>query len=220
MLRSVELAGRTVAVHGVSLSAPEDRIARFRGVLSPDERDRAGRFRFQHLQDSFVLARGALRVLLSRYLGADPASIAFEYAAKGKPGLAPPARLRFNLSHSGGVAIYAFTLDCEVGIDVEAIRPVMDMESIARRMFGEGVARDVMSLSPGRREAAFFRHWTRMEACGKASGDGLSEGYAPGGPYTVQDLDLSPEHAAAVAYVDDQRPLQVFPLVEAGRLLS
>jgi 4'-phosphopantetheinyl transferase len=188
-----ELADRTIHVHTVRLQAPDTRAADFHGILTPDERDRAARFRFDHLQRSFILARGALRLLLGQYLRTPPGAIALQYGPNGKPALADPTRLRFNLSHSGGLALFAFTLDCEVGIDVEQIRPLPDMEQIAARQFGVEESSELLALPAGRRQSAFFRSWTRMEAIGKAMGNGLFDARPKNGSWTLHDLPVPPE---------------------------
>jgi 4'-phosphopantetheinyl transferase len=236
-----ELDGRSVHVYAVRLDAPEAVAAQFDPLLAPDERERAARFRFDHLRRSYTVARGALRVLLGRYLGADPAGIGFLYGSKGKPRLPPPAPVEFNVSHSGTLAVYAFTRDGELGVDVEQIRPLADMQGIAARFFCAEESVELMALASAVRTQAFFLCWTRKEAYLKAMGDGLSvplDGFRvtlrPGEPasmvhlaqdaaaaaaWTLHDLSLAPEYAAALAYRDAPRPLVVFPPIEPAELL-
>jgi 4'-phosphopantetheinyl transferase len=206
-------------------------VAQLESLLTPDERDRAGRFHFDRLRHSFILARGSLRLLLGRYLGAAPAGVRFAYGEKGKPALADPSsRLHFNASHSGGIALCAFTLDCEIGVDVEQMRPLPDMQGIARRFFCAEESGELMALPEHQREAAFFRCWTRKEAYIKAIGDGLSaplDGFAvtlrpdeparlkhianntaAGEAWTLQNAEASPGYAAAVAYRGSPRVLR------------
>jgi 4'-phosphopantetheinyl transferase len=228
----IELADRTVRVHAVHLEAPDAVAAQFLGILTVEESERAARFAFRHLQHSFILARGALRMLLGQYLGAAPNAIPLRYGSQGKPGLGESARLRFNVSHSGALAMFVFTLDCEVGIDVEEIRPVPEMEQIAMRQFSAGQTAELMSLPAGMREPAFFRCWTRMEAYVKALGRGMASGHgvaagpgmsatrAEAGAWTLHDLDVPPPYAAALAYLDATRPLRMLPAVEAAALLA
>lgn len=124
---SFELAGRIVHVRPVRTAASNAVASRLERILAPDEIDRADRFRFANLRHSFVLARGALRILLGCYLKVSPASIQFECGSKGKPALAAPLLLNFNASRSGGLAVFAFTVSCEIGVDVEQIRPMPDI---------------------------------------------------------------------------------------------
>ncbi len=92
-------------------------------MLSDDERNRSARFRFEKGRRRFVVARGALRELLGRYLGTDPGQIRFTYNAFGKPELHPDFgdRLKFNLAHSGDLTLIAIARDADVGVDVECI---------------------------------------------------------------------------------------------------
>jgi 4'-phosphopantetheinyl transferase len=96
-----------------------------------------------------------------------------DYGERGKPRICGGYRLRFNLSHSGGQALYALALDCEVGVDLEQIRPMPDCDSIAARFFSAAEVRDLLSVPPDQRVEAFFACWTRKEAYVKAVGDGL-----------------------------------------------
>src|SRR5438067_1142174 len=105
---SFELDTRNVHVWFLRTEASKAVEERFDRVLAPDERDRAARFRFDHLRHSFVLAHGALRILLGRYLNTSPARIHFKYGPKGKPALAALASIDFNTSHSGGLVVFAF----------------------------------------------------------------------------------------------------------------
>src|SRR5947207_14721515 len=103
------------------LDVPPEASARFHATLSPDERNRSARFRFERDRQRFIVARGALRDLLARYLQTQPAQISFVYDAFGKPDLSPEFAngLRFNLSHSAGFALIAIATGSDVGVDLE-----------------------------------------------------------------------------------------------------
>ncbi len=97
------------------------------------------------------------------------------YGPKGKPALAARERpLRFNVSNSGDLAAYAFTFDCEIGVDVEHRRRLLEIESIAQRFFAPDEVAELMDLPESERPDGFFNCWTRKEAYIKAVGDGLS----------------------------------------------
>jgi 4'-phosphopantetheinyl transferase len=119
------LLGETgVHIWRVSLEQPPENVERFRQLLSRDEQIRVDRLRFEIDRTHFVVARGCLRTLLAQYLKNLPEEIKFSYSDYGKPQLADPeTTLRFNLSHSGSLALYAFTRTGEVGVDIERIRP-------------------------------------------------------------------------------------------------
>lgn len=156
------------------LSAGPHALEYFRGLLSPDEAARAARFCFPHLQVSYVIAHGVLRSLLSKYLDAPPARIAFSYNQQGKPRITPAGCLQFNLSHSGALAACAVAADCDIGVDVEQIRQMPDLFDIARRFFSPEECSDLAVVPIEQRGLAFFNCWTRKEAFIKAVGGGLS----------------------------------------------
>ncbi len=147
-------------------------------ILSVDEQIRADRFRFKEDRELFILARGMLRVILSRYLDKKPEYLHFAYNSHGKPsliGMPGEEMLYFNVSHSSGLVMYAVTRNREVGIDIERIIPGLDYEQIARHYFSQ---REIATLSDiqgeNAREKAFYNCWTRKEAYIKGRGEGLS----------------------------------------------
>jgi 4'-phosphopantetheinyl transferase len=160
----------------VHLLAAPVRIADLYETLSHDEKRRANRFYFEKDRDSFIIGRGILRAVLGAYLGQSPRTIHFQYGPNGKPGLQPRSRpvLYFNLTHSEEFAVYAFSRDCELGVDLECLREIGNAEDIASRFFSPDECADLLSLNPDQRKEAFFNCWTRKEAYLKAVGDGLS----------------------------------------------
>src|ERR1700734_513052 len=120
----LELDGRDVHLWAVRLEASEENFARAFSWLSPDEVERADRFRFEKHRRAFVLGRAVLRGFIASYLRIAPTELSFTYGLKGKPALGDGAHsLRFNVSNSSSnsadLAAYAFTLDCEIGVDIE-----------------------------------------------------------------------------------------------------
>jgi 4'-phosphopantetheinyl transferase len=148
-------------------------------LLAADERERANRFHFEKDRRHFIVARATLRTLLGRYLKKEPAQLRFSYSDYGKPSLKlepaqPTQRLRFNLAHSGGLAVLAFTEIGEIGIDLEQLRAEFTGDDIARRFFSATEVARLDRLSGDARFLAFFNCWTRKEAFIKAKGIGLS----------------------------------------------
>jgi 4'-phosphopantetheinyl transferase len=136
--------------------------------------------------------------VLSGYLGEPPAEIAIELSENGKPRLEKGSGLEFNLSHSGDIALIAVSQRRPVGVDVERIEPARDLVSLAERALGpEDVAR-VRGAGSRERPAVFYESWVRHEARLKCLGVGLT-GPAPDVPVEVQNLDVAPGYAAAVA---------------------
>lgn len=172
-------------------------------TLNPEEQARADRFRFPGDRDFFVQCRSWLRQVLATYLEQPPDRIRLAYGESGKPRLAEPGPLdlRFNLSHSGTRAVLAVTRGREVGIDIEALRPIED--AIAERFFAPGEVAVLRSLPVTEREAAFFRCWTRKEAFIKALGDGFSRAldsfevaFRPGAEPAILSVDGDPAEGA------------------------
>jgi 4'-phosphopantetheinyl transferase len=151
--------------------------ARWQKLLSSDESTRASRFHFSRDRQRFVASRALLRTILASYLATDPNALSFSYSKKEKPSLGPVhagSGITFNISHSGGIALFAFTRRREIGVDVEQVRSDFDLEAIARRFFSAHEQAQLDALPPEEKAAAFFRCWTRKEAYIKATGDGLS----------------------------------------------
>ena len=142
-------------------------------ILSNDERERLGRFRFEAHRERSTLTRGILRWLLGHYGQTAPRAIEFAYGPHGKPALAS-GPLRFNTSHSGDYAAFAITQSGEVGVDIEQVRgDVSRREEIARRHFASGEYEQLLAVPEPDRTRAFFELWTRKEAFIKARGHGL-----------------------------------------------
>ncbi|MGJ3248333.1 MAG: 4'-phosphopantetheinyl transferase family protein [Elainellaceae cyanobacterium] len=147
-------------------------------VLAVDEQERAQRFRSDLHRQQFIAARGLLRLLLGAYLEVDPTQIQFTYGPYGKPLLnasSPSQVLHFNLSHSHEMVLYAVTRDRPVGIDIEYLRRVPNVEQLAHRFFSPIEAAAISALPPDQQQTAFFCGWTRKEAYLKATGRGLAD---------------------------------------------
>src|SRR5437588_12461769 len=121
-----------IHVWAASLKLTATGLAACSGMLSPDETERAGRFRFDQHRNRFMAGRGWLRAVLASYLRREPGQLRFEYSARGKPALKDaPQALHFNLAHCEDLALLAVTTKCEVGVDVERVRPLSDADRIA-----------------------------------------------------------------------------------------
>jgi 4'-phosphopantetheinyl transferase len=198
-----------------------------RACLAPGELERAAAFRFERDAGRFVVGRALLRRLLGGYLGVHPAEPVLATGEHGKPLLDPPGSIHFNLSHSGGVALMAFSREAEVGVDVERIQDFPDLEAMMRRYFAPA-ERDAIAAMTSREERreAFFRCWTRKEAVLKALGWGLAvpldsfevtvaredssrvtamrAGAAPPEGWRLASPEPAPGFAAAVAWIGPQ----------------
>ena len=151
------------------------------GGLSASEVARAGRFRFPKDRDRYIFSTGTLRSILGCYLDLPPAQLRLEAAGSGKSFTAHRLggrELCFNLSHSGEWVVYAFALERAVGIDVEQVRPMPDLENMVEAYFSPSEEESLRRVGPDSRLRLFFQYWTRKEAYLKARGEGL-EGLLP-----------------------------------------
>lgn len=164
-----------VHVWHAPLSALASELPRLGALLSPDERARAERFHFERDRNQFTLTRAILRSLLGEYCQVPAEDIAFDYGPRGKPVLRAPAsmQLQFNVSHSHGMAAYAITRTCHVGVDVELVREVKEADGIVTSQFAPEEVAAYRALPVEARRRGFFYLWTRKEAYIKALGEGL-----------------------------------------------
>jgi 4'-phosphopantetheinyl transferase len=192
------LAPDQVHVWRVPLNQNPARIPELKKFLSPDERARAERFRFDKDRNQFIESRATLRLLLSQYLNVSPTGLTFSKATYGKPALASgPSNsgLRFNLSRRDGLALIAVTCDREIGVDVELIRADLPLFEIAEVSFSENELATLRSLPESLQAAGFYNCWTRKEAYVKARGEGFSF------PLKQFDVSLTPGAAAKLLEV-------------------
>jgi 4'-phosphopantetheinyl transferase len=193
-------------------------------LLSVDERGRADRFRIEKACEEFILTRGTLRLLLAQYVGIKADDVRFRYAAHGKPALENESTVRFNVSHTDGLALIAFVQQRAIGVDVENLARKTEARLLAERFFSERERQALGRLRGEELQAAFFRCWTRKESYIKATGDGLSlpldqfdvsvsagdknallatrPDPVEAGRWTVSDVPVGAGYAAAVAVAE------------------
>jgi 4'-phosphopantetheinyl transferase len=189
----------TIEVVVTRLDVGSDSVHTLGALLSAGERQRASRSAFDRDRRRFIVARARLRQLLGARLGVRPDSVEMVYGERGKPALArafADSGLRFNVSHSDEVAVYAFAAGREIGVDVEIVRVVPDADIIAARMFSRRESEAYRTLDPRDKPLGFFSCWTRKEAFIKALGDGL---YHRLGCF---DVSLAPYEPARILRVD------------------
>jgi 4'-phosphopantetheinyl transferase len=175
---SLSLESQDIHLWCASLEQSAATLQKLARSLSDDEQERASRFRFPAHQQRFIAGRGILRTILGQYLAVAPAKFQFDYAAHGKPSLQRSVgepELQFNLSHSQDLAVYAIARHHPVGIDLEFLRPVADMQRLAQRFFSAQEYAAIQAFPSDRQQAAFFQYWTGKEALLKAIGQGLTQ---------------------------------------------
>jgi len=166
------LAPNEVHVWSVDLNPSSVHLQDLRSLLSSAESLRIDRLAFPHLVRRFIARRAALRLIASGYLATDPSYLTFQYTGHGKPYLRDYS-LSFNLSHSGDLALMVFAQDGRLGVDIELIRPIDQLESVAALCFSPQERYQLGAMDARQRLVAFYSCWTRKEALVKALGKGL-----------------------------------------------
>ncbi|MFF4249663.1 4'-phosphopantetheinyl transferase family protein [Streptomyces sp. NPDC001663] len=207
----------------VPLDGPPATVATLSRILSGREVERGGRCRFESDRRRFIIAHGALRMILAGYLDVPPEELRLQRGRHGKPRLADGSDLRFNLSHSGELGLVAVTRHAEVGVDVDRLRPGLPVEPFAERFFPAPDARFVAAAAgPTERAERFLRLWTRKEAVVKAAGARLTQGLGltvltdagvvrdPSGQirgaWSVRDMPVPDGYLAALAVAGTATP--------------
>ncbi|CAA9472171.1 MAG: 4'-phosphopantetheinyl transferase [uncultured Rubrobacteraceae bacterium] len=191
------LAGDEVHVWRVDVRSAYARRNDLWRVLAKDERQKATDLVFEGDRKRFVVSRGVLRVLLGRYLRAQPGSLVFGYNPYGKPFLVGAPGVRFSTSHSHDLVLLAFVRDRDIGVDVEHLRDDLGLDEIASRHFATREVATLRSLTNSSRKEAFFACWTRKEAFVKAKGRGLTL------PFSRFEVTLTPGQPAMLLKVEE-----------------
>jgi 4'-phosphopantetheinyl transferase len=148
----------------------------FKISLSADELRRAERLRDSRYANRFIVGRGILRTILGSYLSCNPEQVVFSYGAHGKPELAEKmnTKMAFSVSHSGSLAIYAIGFGCKVGVDIETIHAISDVEATASIFLSAEELSQFKEIPAEEKLKRFFNLWTSKEAILKATGTGFS----------------------------------------------
>jgi 4'-phosphopantetheinyl transferase len=237
---SFRLSEERIDIWKISLSCSQPDLAHAHQVLSPDEQQRAARIGSTLMRNAFIGARASLRFLLGRYLQCSPGSIRFAYESHGKPVLIHDAGLCFSTTRSSGMAAFAFCLHVPVGIDMERIRIIPNMDRVIERMFSPQEKRQLNVLPTDQRQRAFFACWVRKEAYAKATGKGILTRFdafcvdtnpaeprpqirfdpATAQDWILRDLRLDNEYAAALSYRGAERELLISQSGSLNQLIA
>lgn len=188
VLRAASLGVDEVDLWAIQLPLPAALESTLLVTLSEDEQRRASGYVVPSARSQFVASRGVLRQLLQHYLNLPAQAIRFSVGAHGKPLLADPYPLSFNVSHTEGLLMIAVAAGIQVGIDVERIRSIPNASQLAARYFS---ARERAAMENG--PTSFMRGWTCRESALKAFGTGISAGWD-----AVQIVERSRDQADAV----------------------
>lgn len=166
------------------------------GLLSPEEREKQRKFYFEKNKRQYLVSHALVRLTLSRYAPVEPRAWTFVTNEYGCPRVAGEgnAWLRFNLSHTDGMAMIAVARDVDVGVDVEDTLRTGETTGIAGRFFAPSEVQALKALEASRQRERFFEYWTLKEAYIKARGMGLSL------PLEQFAFDLQPGEPPRIAF--------------------
>jgi 4'-phosphopantetheinyl transferase len=227
---SAPQANPVVHVWAANLDVSATALRSFAETLSRDESERASRFHFERDRNRYIAGRGLLRTVLGKYLQTPPAEVPLVYGPNGKPLLQAASyrqTIHFNLAHSQNLALLAVTYAGQIGVDVEAVRPLSDAHELVNRFFSARESDTFESVPQSAKPEAFFNLWTRKEAWLKATGEGIGHllnkvevSFLPGEPakllslpqdstsrWTLTDLAPAPGFAGALAVACSSAPI-------------
>ncbi|MBO1063605.1 MULTISPECIES: 4'-phosphopantetheinyl transferase HetI [Nostocales] len=205
--KKLDLLLNDVHIWRINLNSDELQLQFFRETLSSDEIARAERFYFPEHRQRFMAGRGTLRAILGQYLDIAPKQVEFEYQPRGKPLLAAKFAdkgLLFNLSHSQDLALLGISYQHQIGVDLEYIRTMSDLEGLAKRFFSAREYEYLRLLSLAQQQQIFFRYWTCKEAYLKATGDGLVQ-------LEEIEIDLTPNQPSKLLVSGDWSLRELIP---------
>ena len=190
----------------------EQKTSDFWELLEDEEKMRALRIKNPVGSRHFVVARGILRCLLGAYLDLDPVQLVFQYGLQGKPALSGCLKktLSFNLSHSENLAVYGFAEGLQVGVDIEQIRPLDDLDAMANMTFSSAECFELKARTGAEKLDLFYMLWTCKEAVLKMMGSGLTQ--------PMKSVKISSYHSLLEpieAILPDGRCCKVTPMVPA-----
>lgn len=161
-----------IQIWSISLDSNEKFRDACLNALGEKGRERINYFKFKQVQESYIISQGGLRLLLSHYLNIPADKIQIGKLSKGKPYSIDNPKLRFNMSNSGRRVVYAFSMDEEIGIDLERLRELSDLDELIEKNYNS-YERDYINKLPEQRSYRFFKFWTIKEAYLKAIGVGM-----------------------------------------------
>lgn len=169
-----KITKRQIHVWSINLDINEKKITYLNSFLSEDEIIKASKFRFKKDKNCSIISRGTLRFLSGKYLNIDPKTIKFKYGKYGKPYYDLETELKFNVSHSGNLAVIAFVLNSDIGIDIEKLKYDFEVMDIVDNYFSRSEIESLNKFPVQDQVKGFYRCWTRKESFIKAKSKGLS----------------------------------------------
>jgi len=225
------LSDSKIDFYKVEFAELHPKLEDFLELLSKKELDKASKFKYPELSESYLLGRGFLRNVLGNKLSISPENVIISEGEHGKPYV--EGEISFNASHTSEYYALAVTVGGDIGLDIELIDPEVEIERVARSHFSDVENAEFGSYRKEEKLNAFFRCWTRKEAFIKSLGIGL--GY-PLKSFSVElglkdypvileskqndemtwqlhNLNVAGNHAGAIAYQGERRKINYFEIL-------
>ncbi len=165
---------------------PSPTVNRFMEYLDKSDLSKIEKLKFEWLRKRAVIAKGLTRLLIAEYLKLNPTDLEFSYNEFGKPYLFNNKNdLQFNISHCDDIVVLAFTNFNDIGVDVERIKEIDDMEGVIDLCFTQYEKNWFSSIYDNSKTETFYKIWTVKEAFIKNIGKGFS--------FSPRDVELTNE---------------------------
>ena len=169
-----KLSKQNIHLWHIDLEYEKNQLQNYYNLLSLEEQKKSNTFKFIKGQNQFIISRGILKILSAAYLNIDIENIVFKYGKYGKPDYAFNSNLKFNISHSGNLAIIGFVRYFDIGADIENIKYKFNILDISNNFFSNLEIESLKKLPTEKQTKGFYRCWTRKESFIKAKAKGLS----------------------------------------------
>ena len=155
------------------IDSTQEKWSDYDKTLSKNEKNKANEFQYLDDKLSFTKCRSILRSTLSKWLNCGPSEINIIHRENGKPYLEHSKVIEFNITHTKGLAAIAFSIDSEIGIDVENLNREINLDQVAKKVFTKSEQSLIDSNNQKDKKKMFYRLWTSKESYLKATGLGL-----------------------------------------------
>ncbi|MDX2360188.1 MAG: 4'-phosphopantetheinyl transferase superfamily protein [Crocinitomicaceae bacterium] len=216
----------------VSLDPSEEILKGAKSALSDFELSRLDFFEFERVQRNYTMSQGVLRILIANYLSIDIKEVELGRRSKGKPFCKNDESLFFNISNSGGLCVFAFSRDNEVGLDLEKIRPLNDLEEMINKNFSNQ-EQSYIRRTKDETLRRFYFYWTIKESYLKAIGEGMRiepqnlefsiqndrirllgvNGYTDYDDWVFEETPFSPEYVRTLTYIGEGIDITNFAII-------
>jgi len=166
------ISNGVIHIWHTSLSLWKNKVEELKAVLSDEESLRMEQLVFQNRAEDYIISRGVLRIILAQYLGLTPEDVHLKTHPNGKPYL-PGSKLQFNLSHSDGLFLYGLALGSPLGVDLQRVYPIANINTIIKNYFSPEEQNLLNSVNENLLQDLFFAIWTAKEAYLKGTGEGF-----------------------------------------------